>query len=53
MENLNFLFAAFSATWVVLFLYIYSLWRKQSRIEQELQRLKNKVGEKEAQIINA
>ncbi len=45
MENLNFLFAAFSATWVVLFLYIYSLWRKQSRIEQELQRLKNKVGE--------
>ncbi len=45
MENLNFLFAAFSATWVVLFLYIYSQWRKQSRIEQELQRLKNKVGE--------
>lgn len=44
MENLNYLFAAFSATWVVLFLYIYSLWRKQSRIEQELQRLQDKVG---------
>lgn len=44
MENLSFLFAAYSATWVVLFLYVYRLWKKQSRIEQELQRLKNRIG---------
>lgn len=44
MENLGFLFAAYSATWVVLFLYVYTLWRKQSRIDQELQRLKNRIG---------
>jgi CcmD family protein len=43
MENLGFLFAAYSATWAVLFLYVYILWRKQSRIEQELHRLKNRI----------
>jgi CcmD family protein len=44
MESLSFLFAAYSATWAVLFFYIYSLWRRQNRIEQELQRLKNRIG---------
>jgi CcmD family protein len=44
MENLSFLFAAYSATWVVLFFYVYTLWRKQSRIELELQRLKSRIG---------
>ncbi len=48
MDNLGFLFAAYSATWVVLFLYVYTLWRKQSRIEQELQRLKNRIGGEES-----
>jgi CcmD family protein len=45
MENASFLFAAYSATWVVLFIYVYSLWRKQNRVEQELQRLKDKMAE--------
>ncbi len=49
MENLSFLFAAYSATWAVFFLYVYSLWRKQNRVEEELQRLKDKMGEKEVQ----
>ncbi|MEE9611126.1 MAG: CcmD family protein [Desulfatiglandales bacterium] len=44
MENLSYLFAAYSAIWVVLFFYVFSLWRKQSRIEQELQRLRDKMG---------
>ncbi len=43
MENLSFLFAAYSATWVVLFLYVYSLWRRQNRIAEEIQRLKDKI----------
>jgi len=46
MENLSFLFAAYSATWAVFFLYVYSLWRKQNRVEEELQRLKDKMEEK-------
>lgn len=43
MENLSYLFAAYSAIWVVLFFYIFSLWRKQTRIEEDLQRLKDKM----------
>ncbi len=47
MENLSFLFAAYSATWVVLFLYVLSLWRRQNRIAEELQNLKEKMAAKE------
>ncbi len=43
MDNLGYLFAAYSAIWVVLFLYVLSLWRKQNRIDAELQMLKDKV----------
>jgi CcmD family protein len=43
MENLSFLFAAYSVTWVALFLYVWSLWRKQNRIAEEIQRLKEKI----------
>ncbi len=50
MENLGFLFAAYSATWAVLFLYVYSLWRKQNRIAEEIRRLKAKVGVKEQKV---
>ncbi len=43
MENLSFLFAAYSATWVVLFLYVYSLWRRQNRIAAEIERLRERI----------
>ena len=43
MENLNFLFAAYSITWVVLFLYVFSIWRKQNRLDKGLQRLHEKI----------
>ena len=43
MENLSYLFAAYSITWVVLFIYIFSLWRRQGRIEAELQALKARM----------
>jgi CcmD family protein len=43
MENLNFLFAAYSVTWVVLFFYVFSIWRKQNRLDDGLQRLQDKI----------
>jgi CcmD family protein len=43
MENLGFLFAAYSAAWVVLFLYVISLWRRQSRVGEEVRRLKDQI----------
>lgn len=50
MENLNFLLAAYSATWVVLFFYVYSLRRKQSRIAEEIRRLKQKMEREDNRI---
>lgn len=46
MEHLSFLVAAFGVTWVGLFWYVYSLWRKQDRIEKGLQRLQEQLNVK-------
>lgn len=43
MQNLSFLFAGYSVTWVVLFLYIFSLWRRQNRMARELRDLQEKM----------
>ncbi|PIE36250.1 hypothetical protein CSA56_00760 [candidate division KSB3 bacterium] len=39
MKNFSFLFAAFSATWFVFFWYLFSIWRKQRRIERGIQHI--------------
>ena len=40
----HYLFLAFSALWVIFFLYAWSLSRRQARLRKELEELKNKVG---------
>ena len=39
----KYLLLAFSALWVIFFLYAWSLSRRQARLEKELQELKNKA----------
>ena len=46
MENLGFLFAAYTITWIVLFGYLVVMWRKQNRLEDGIQRLQEKIQEK-------
>jgi CcmD family protein len=43
MENLNFLFAAYSVVWGLLFIYVFSIWRKQNRLDEGLRKLKDKI----------
>ena len=43
MLNL-YLFVAFSALWVLFFVYAWSLSRRQARLQKELEELKNKLG---------
>jgi CcmD family protein len=43
MENLGFLFAAYSAVWVVFFLYVFSLWRRQRQVGEDVLRLKDQM----------
>lgn len=42
MQNLHFLFAAYSLIWFALFLFLLRLAKKVSRLEQELHRFEEK-----------
>ncbi|HOY43959.1 MAG TPA: CcmD family protein [bacterium] len=42
MQNLNFLFAAYSLIWFALFLFLLRLGRKLTSLERALQRLEEK-----------
>lgn len=40
----TYLFVAFSALWVLFFVYAWSLSRRQARLQKELEELKSKQG---------
>jgi CcmD family protein len=40
MTNLSFLFAAYTAVWVMLFLYIFVLARRNRLLEKEIEELR-------------
>lgn len=40
MTNLNFLFAAYLAIWVLLFLYLSTLARRNRALEKEIEELR-------------
>ncbi len=40
MDNLGYLFAAYSVIWVILFIYIFTLQRRVKNIQAELEALK-------------
>ena len=43
MENLGYLFAAYSIIFVVIFLYVAFLWRRQARLDAQLRALENRL----------
>ena len=40
MKNLDFLFAAYTAVWVLLFLYVLVLSRRNRSLEREIEELR-------------
>ena len=40
MTNLNFLFAAYAAVWVLLFFYVLSLSRRNRSLDKEIEELR-------------
>ena len=46
MENLGYLFAAFSIVWAAIFGYIFSLSRKQRQLRREINLLKERASAK-------
>ncbi len=47
MDNLHFLFAAFTAVWIVLFLYLMRLNRRTAEVGRQLEQLESKLADKE------
>lgn len=43
MDNLNFLFAAFAAVWLMIFLYVRVLSRRNRVLEREIEELREIV----------
>ena len=43
MENAVFLFAAYTIIWVVVFGYVFHLYRKQRKLWREINLLKEKI----------
>ena len=50
MDNLHFLFTAFAAVWIVLFLYLLRLNRRTAELGRQLAELESKILEKEGDI---
>ncbi len=45
MENLGYLFAAYSIIFAAIFLYVMFLWRRQARLDNQLRRLEAQLRE--------
>jgi CcmD family protein len=43
MEHLGYLFAAYSIIFVVIFLYVVFIWRRQAALDAELQTLEARM----------
>jgi CcmD family protein len=45
MDHLGYLFAAYSAIFIAIFLYVVFLWRRQAHLEAELKTLEAKLAQ--------
>jgi CcmD family protein len=43
MENLGYLFAAYTIIFMVIFLYVLFIWRRQTRLEVELRTIEARL----------
>lgn len=50
MENLSYLFAAYTVIFAVIFLYVLFLWRRQARLEVELRSLESGLRNVQAEL---
>lgn len=49
VRNLSYLFFAFGVIWLLLFLYMYSLSRRERDLEREVRELKQAAAEHQAE----
>lgn len=47
MENLGYLFAAYTIIWAVIFGYVFFLYYKQRKLQRQMDLLKDLIGEQQ------
>ena len=47
MENLGYLFAAYTIIWAVIFGYVFFLYYKQRKLQRQMDLLKDSIGEQQ------
>ena len=52
MTNLSFLFVAYSAVWLVLFVYMFSLSRRHRSLERQVEDLRRMLERKDADTVS-
>ena len=50
MENLGFLFAAYTVIWVIVFGYVFFMQRKQRRLQRQIDMLQESADRREKAI---
>jgi CcmD family protein len=40
MDTMHYLFAAYTAIWIILAFYLFSIHRREKKLQEEVQRLK-------------
>jgi len=48
MENLGYLFAAYTIIWAVVFGYVFFLYYKQRKLRRQMDMLKDSMGEQQS-----
>ncbi len=46
MNTMNYLFAAYAAVWIILALYLYSIYSRERRLREDVERLKQLLEKK-------
>jgi CcmD family protein len=50
MENLSYLFAAYTAIWIILFAYLLRLQRREEGLRQELEQIRQRLSRERQDI---
>jgi CcmD family protein len=43
MNTMPYLFAAYLAIWIILAIYLYSIWSREKKLGEEIRRLKQQL----------
>jgi CcmD family protein len=52
MDTMHYLFAAYSAVWIILALYLYSIHSRERKLRREVERLKRMLEKSQSQILS-